>query len=149
MGKIEVIAKNKKAYFEYEILDTYNAGIKLSGTEIKAVRDKSVSMADAYCFFQKTELFVKNLHISEYSHGSDNNHNPLSNRKLLLTKRELKKLATKVKERGFTIVPLSMFLSERGFAKLEIAVVKGKKIYDKRKTIKDRDMERDLARYRK
>jgi SsrA-binding protein len=140
------VIKNKRAYFEFEILDTYTAGIMLTGTEIKSVREGKVNLGDGFCFFKKDDLFVRNLHITEYSHGAYANHDPLRQRKLLLTKRELRKIQAKVKERGFTIVPVSMFISERGFAKLEIALARGKKTHDKRESIKARDSKKELDR---
>jgi len=149
MAEKIIITKNKKAIFDYHFVDTFTAGIKLTGTEIKAIREKNVNLLDAYCFFHKDELFIKNLHISEYSHGTIFNHKPNSTRKLLLNKRELKKLLTKVKERGHTIIPFTVFLSERGFAKIEIALAKGKKTFDKRASIKEKDMDRELARQKK
>jgi SsrA-binding protein len=139
---------NKKARYEYEILDRYTAGIVLTGSEIKSFRAARVSLIDSYCTFIKGELFVKNLHIAEYTWANQFNHETRRMRKLLLQKRELQKLESKVKEKGFTIVPLKMFLSERGFAKLEIGLVRGKKIHDKRASIKERDVKRDLSRER-
>lgn len=141
--------KNKKAYFEYHILDTYTAGIKLLGTEIKSVRVGKVSLADAYCSFLQGELFILNMHIAEYTHGSFYNHEPKRDRKLLLTKKELKKLAAKSVEKGFSIIPLKMFISERGFAKLEIGLAQGKKLYDKRETLKEKDAKIELGRLTK
>lgn len=120
----------------------------LTGTEIKALRTGKANLKDAFCFFQKKELWVKNLHISEYKKGNHYNHEPLRVRKLLLTKRELKKLQAKVKERGLTIVPVALFVNDRGYAKLEIALAKGKKHFDKRHSIKDKDVSRDIERER-
>lgn len=142
--------RNKKARFEYEILDTYIAGIKLTGTEIKSIRESKARIADSFCEFnEKGELFVINMFIEEYMHGSYYNHRPKSERKLLLTKRELKKLRKEVQNVGLTIVPLKLFITEKGWAKLQIALAKGKKIHDKRDTIKDRDNKRNLARIKK
>lgn len=141
--------KNKRAGFEYELLEKFNAGIMLLGTEIKSVREGRVNMGDAYCLFRKGELFVRNLNISEYSRGTHYNHEPLRERKLLLTKRELKKLLYKTKERGLTIIPVSIFFSERGFAKMEIALAKGKKLHDKRESIKQKESKRDLDRLKR
>ena len=142
--------RNKKARFEYEILDTYIAGIKLTGTEIKSIRESKARITDSFCEFnEKGELFVINMFIEEYLHGSYYNHNPKSERKLLLTKRELKKLRKEVQNVGLTIVPLKLFITDKGWAKLQIALAKGKKIHDKRETIKDRDNKRDLARIKK
>jgi SsrA-binding protein len=137
---------NKKATFEYEIIEKFTAGIMLTGTEIKSVREGKANMSDAYCSFSSGELFVRNLHISEYSMGTHYNHEPKRERKLLLQKRELRKLNSKVKEKGLTIIPLKIFLSGTGYAKMDIALAKGKKIYDKRESIKERDVKRDLER---
>lgn len=141
--------KNKKAYFEYHILDTYIAGIRLLGTEIKSIREAKVNINDAFCSFFENDLYIRNMHIAEYSHGSFYNHEAKRDRQLLLTKKELKKLKSKADERGFTIVPLRMFISDRGFAKVEIALAQGKKDFDKRDTIKERDSKRELARVMK
>ena len=142
--------KNKKARFEYEILDTYIAGIKLTGTEIKSIRESKARITDSFCEFnEEGELFVINMFIEEYMHGSYYNHQPKSERKLLLTKRELKKLRKEVQNVGLTIVPLKLFITDKGWAKLQIALAKGKKIHDKRESIKDRDNKRDLARIKK
>jgi len=142
----KVFIKNKSAHFEYIILEKYIAGIVLKGTEIKSIRQGKVSINEAYCTFQNGELSVKNMNISPYEHGTYNNHEPKRDRKLLLTKRELTRLQTKVKESGLTIVPLSLFINEKGLAKMEIALARGKKAYDKRETIKQRDEERYRAR---
>lgn len=136
---------NKKARFSYEFLQTYVAGIQLFGTEIKAIRDGKVNLSDGYCYFKQNELWVKNIHISEYSMGTYNNHDPLRVRKLLLHKRELSKLQAAVKEKGFTIVPFRIFINEKGLAKLEIALAKGKKMHNKRETIKERESKRELS----
>src|SRR5215813_8603814 len=136
--------KNKRAFFEYEFLEKFIAGIMLTGTEIKSIRNGKANLSDAYCFFSRNELWVKNMNISVYEKGTHYNHEPLRQRKLLLNKKELTKLQTKIKERGLTIVPLRIFISERGLAKLEIALAKGKKIHDKRDTIKERDARRDF-----
>jgi len=139
--------RNKKASFEYAFLDTYIAGIVLTGTEIKAIRMGNINLQEAYCFFsQNNELFVKNLHISKYNEGTYNNHEPMRERKLLLKKKELVKLLGKSEEKGLTIVPIRLFTNDRGFAKLEIALAKGKKLYDKREDIKSRDVKRELAK---
>jgi SsrA-binding protein len=140
---------NRSAYHEYFIEDKYVAGLVLAGTEVKALRVGKASFNDAYCFFHKGELWIKSLHISEYSHGSVNNHVPTQERKLLLQKRELKKLEGKVTDKGYAIVPLRIFFSENGFAKIEIGLGKGKKLHDKRETIKDRDVQREMKRYLK
>jgi len=138
--------KNKRARFDYEILDTFTAGILLSGTEIKAIRAAKAHINEAFCQMIKNELFVVNMHISEYTYGTHYNHVPNQPRKLLLNKRELKQIKRKIIEKGLTIIPLRLFLSERGLAKLEIAVAKGKKSYDKRKSIKEKDNKRELER---
>ncbi len=137
---------NRKAYYEYHIEAKYVAGIVLTGTEIKSIRGSKVSFNDSYCIFDRGELFVKSLHIAEYNFGNIHNHIPMQERKLLLTKRELRKLEDKSKEKGYTIIPLRIFISEKGFAKMEIGLGKGKKIYDKRETIKDRDSDREIKR---
>lgn len=142
--------KNRKARFEYEILDKYSAGIVLRGTEIKAIREGKASIAESFCEFNdRSELFVINMTIQEYSHATHYNHNPKSERKLLLNRRELKKLEKEVKNSGLTIIPLLLFTNEKGFAKLEIALCRGKKQYDKRESIKDRDSKRNLDRIKK
>jgi SsrA-binding protein len=138
--------KNKRARFEYHILDTYVAGIRLLGTEIKSVREGKVNINDSFCTFFSDGLYIRNMHIAEFSHGSFYNHEAKRDRQLLLTKRELKKLKVKGEEKGYTIVPLKLFISDRGFAKLEIALAQGKKDFDKRDTIKDRDIKRELGR---
>jgi SsrA-binding protein len=147
-AKIEksVNIKNKKASFEYQFIDTYIAGIMLTGTEIKSIRQSNVNLVDAYCVFKDDELFVVGLHISRYNEGTHYNHEPTRERKLLLQKKELKKLLTKSQEKGLTIVPIRIFISERGFAKLEIALAKGKKLFDKRQDIKEKDVKRELSR---
>lgn len=145
----DINVKNKKAYFEYHILDKYIAGISLLGTEIKSIRSGKVNINDSFCSFLNGDLYIRNMHISEYSHGSFYNHEARRDRKLLLTKKELKKLLVKGEERGYTIIPLRMFISNRGFAKLEIALAQGKKDFDKRDTIKDRENKRELDRVMK
>jgi SsrA-binding protein len=142
--------KNKRARFEYELLDKYTAGIVLAGTEIKAIREGRASISESFCEFNdRNELFVINMQIDEYSHASHFNHRPKAERKLLLQKRELKKLSKEVNTSGLTIVPLRVFVNEKGFAKMQIALAKGKKLYDKRETMKDRDNKRDLDRVKK
>lgn len=141
--------KNRKAKFEYEFLDKYVAGIKLAGTEIKAIRQGKASIAESFCEFQDHELYVINMHVEEYSHATHFNHDPKSERKLLLQRRELRKLEKEVKNSGLTIIPLRLFINERGLAKLQIALAKGKKLYDKRETIKDRESKRRLDRIKK
>ena len=148
--KNTVNIKNKKARFEFEILDKYTAGIVLTGTEIKSIRNSKASIAESFCEFnEQGELFIINMTIEEYLFGNYYNHKPKAERKLLLNKRELRKLEKEVKNVGLTIVPLRLFLNEKGFAKLEIALAKGKKLYDKRDTIKDRENKRDLYRVKK
>ena len=141
--------RNKRAYFDYEILEKYIAGIQLYGTEIKSVRNSKASIVEAYCRFTWDELYVVNMNISEYDFGNINNHEARRDRKLLLTKKELAKLQKKTKESGLTIVPLKMFLNDRGLAKLEIGLAKGKKTFDKRETLKQKDATRDMDRARK
>lgn len=138
--------KNKRAYFEYHILETYTAGIKLLGTEIKSIRQGKADINDAFCTFMDGHLQVRNMQIAEYSHGSFYNHEAKRDRVLLLKKKELAKLKTKLEEKGFTIIPLKIFTSERGFAKLEIGLAQGKKLYDKRETLKDRDAKLEMSR---
>lgn len=141
--------RNKKAYFEYHILDKYTAGIKLLGTEIKSIREGKANINDAFCTFMDEQLYVRNMHIAEYSHGSFYNHEAKRDRVLLLNKKELKKLREKGEEKGFTIVPLQLFISDRGFAKLEIGLAQGKKSFDKRETIKERESKIELNRMMK
>jgi SsrA-binding protein len=138
--------KNKRAYFEYEVLEKFVAGIQLVGTEIKSIRGGKASIGEAYCRFTKQELYVVNMNISEYDFGNINNHEARRDRKLLLNKKELDKLQKKTKESGLTIIPLKMFLNDRGLAKMEIAMAKGKKTHDKRETLKEKDDKRDMDR---
>jgi SsrA-binding protein len=140
---------NRSAYHDYFIEDKYDAGMVLYGTEVKSLREGRASFNDAYCFFHKGELWIKNLHIAEYRFGTTNNHLALRERKLLLKKREISKLEQKLKEKGFTLVPLKIYFSEKGLAKLQLGLGKGKKNYDKRETIKQRDTEREMKRYLK
>lgn len=143
-SKIEI--KNKRAGFDYEFLDTYTAGIALTGTEIKSIREGKASLVDSYCYFVNGELYVKNMHIAEYWWGSFNNHDPRRDRKLLLNKKELRKLQRATKEKGLTIIATRLFIAQNGYAKLNIALAKGKKEYDKRESIKEKDMRRDMER---
>lgn len=143
----KIYIKNKPATFEFAIEDKLVAGMVLTGSEIKSIRDSKVSFNDSYCLFNNGELFVKNLYISEYKHAGYAQHNPTRERKLLLNKKELKKWFAKIKEKGLTIVPLAIFVNEKGFAKIEIGLGRGKKLHDKRETIKNRDLDRDLKRY--
>ena len=141
--------KNRSAYHDYFIEDKYDAGMVLAGTEVKSIREGKVSFVDSFCIFQNGELWVKNLHIAEYRFGTTNNHIAVHDRKLLLNKRELRKLENKMKEKGYTIVPLRIFFNENGYAKLEIGLGKGKKAFDKRETMKNRDIEKEIKRYLK
>jgi len=142
--------RNKKARFEYEILDTYVAGIQLTGTEIKSIRASKARITESFCEFNENgELFVINMFIEEYINGNIYNHKPKSERRLLLNKRELKKLQKEVQNVGLTIIPLKLFLTDKGWAKLEIALCKGKKLYDKRESLRDKDNKRDLDRIKK
>ena len=148
--KNNINIKNKRARFDYEILDKYIAGIHLVGTEIKAIREGKASLADSFCEFNdRGELFVVNMYINEYSHGTHYNHQPKRERKLLLNKKELKKLRREVEKNGMTIVPLRMFITEKGWAKLEIGLARGRKKYDKRHLLKERDIKRQLDQVRK
>ena len=140
---------NKKAKFEYFFVDTYEAGIVLQGTEIKSIRLSQANLNDAYCLFVNGTLMLKSMYVGQYDHGTQNNHKPRQDRKLLLHKRELKKISRKVREKGFTIVPYRLYISERGFAKVEIALAQGKKTFDKRNVIKDRENKRNLDRIKK
>lgn len=139
---------NKKSRFEFFLFDKYTAGILLKGTEIKSIRAGKVSLGESYCSFDNGELFVKNMNIAEYSHGNIHNHEPKRQRKLLLNKKELRKLLIKVKEKGFTVVVTQLFINKRGLAKIEIALARGKKTYDKRETIRERDSSRETGRLR-
>ena len=144
-----IVIRNKKASHDYEFLEKYIAGIKLTGTEIKSIRLGKATLVDSYCVFRKSELYIKGMHISEYWWGNINNHDPLSERKLLLTKHELKKIERKIKESGLTIVVIKVFINDRGLAKAEISIAKGKKEYDKRETLKRKDATREMDRMRK
>ena len=138
--------KNKRAEHEYFLLDTLTAGIVLTGTEIKSIRNGKASLADSYCTFKEDELFVVGMHIAEYDKGTYNNHDPKRDRKLLLTERELRKLKTKVQEKGLTIIPVLLFINEKGLAKLNIALARGKHYYDKRESLKTKDSKRDVEK---
>lgn len=142
----KISIKNKKAGHEYFLLQEFTAGIQLTGTEIKSIRDGKASIVDAYCMFRGDELFVINMHIAEYTYGTYNNHEAKRDRKLLLTKKELSKLQTKVKEKGLTIIPTLLFLNEKGLAKLNISLARGKHHYDKRETLKNKDFQREIDR---
>ena len=138
--------QNKRARFEYTLLDKYVAGLKLSGTEIKSIRNSKANLSDSFCTFKDDELFIVGMHIDEYEFGNYANHQPKRDRKLLLNRQELDKIRKKLKDVGLTIVPLRLFINDKGWAKLEIAVAKGKKLHDKRNTIKDKDIQRDIDR---
>lgn len=145
----DINIRNKRASFDYEFLEEYNAGIILTGTEIKSVRAGKASLVDSYCYFDKGELWVKGIHIAEYRLGTYYNHEEKRERKLLLTRKELRKLERNVKETGLTIIPVKMFITDKGWAKLRIALAKGKKEYDKRETLKLKDAKTDMDRVRK
>lgn len=146
MSLSEVNIKNKRAKFEFHLLDTFTAGIQLTGTEIKSIRNGKASIVEAYCVFEKGELFVRNMNISEYENGSYYNHNPRRDRKLLLNRRELDKLEKKVKIKGFSIIPLNVFINEKGLCKVNIALAEGKKLHDKREDLKEKDTKREMDR---
>ncbi len=146
MKMAPVNIKNKRATFDYELLETYTAGIVLTGTEIKSIRLGKASLVDTYCYFVKNELWVKNMYIAEYFYGSYNNHAARRDRKLLLSKKELRKLERSTKDTGFTMVPVRMFINEKGLAKVVVALAKGKKQYDKRQSLREKDDKRDMDR---
>ena len=139
--------KNRSAFHEYFFDNTYVAGIVLTGTEVKSLRAGKASFNDSYCIIHKGEIWVKSLHIAEYSHGTVNNHDPVRDRKLLLQKREIEKIESKLKEKGYTLIPLRIFFNDKNFIKIEIGLGKGKKLHDKRDTIKKRDVEREMKRF--
>lgn len=138
--------KNKRAEHEYFLMDTLTAGLVLTGTEIKSIRNGKAGLADSYCMFKDDELFVIGMHIAEYDKGTYNNHDPKRDRKLLLTARELRKLKNKVQEKGLTIVPVLLYINEKGLAKLDIALARGKHYYDKRESLKTKDSKRDIEK---
>lgn len=146
MKQSNINIKNKRATFDYELLDTYTAGIVLTGTEIKSLRLGKASLVDTYCLFERDELWVRNMHIAEYFYGTYNNHYSRRDRKLLLNRTELRKLVRATKETGFTIIPTRLFINEKGLAKLVISVAKGKKQYDKRQSLKEKEDKRDMDR---
>lgn len=146
MSKSTLNITNKRANFEFSFMLKFNAGIMLTGSEIKSIRAGNVNLTDAFCFFKDDELWLKNMHIGQYKQAAHYNHEPLRNRKLLLNKSEIRKLQSKLKEKGLTIVPTRMWIAETGFAKIEIALAKGKKSFDKREDIKKRDSDRELKR---
>ncbi|HZF66102.1 MAG TPA: SsrA-binding protein SmpB [Flavisolibacter sp.] len=139
--------KNRSAFFEYHIDDVYTAGIVLKGTEVKSLRAGKANFNDSYCIVHKGELWIKSFHISEYTFGNINNHDPVADRKLLLSKKEIKKIEGKMKEKGYTIIPLRLFFNEKNIAKLEVGLAKGKKLHDKRQSIKERETEREIKRF--
>jgi SsrA-binding protein len=145
----DIVIKNKKASHDYEFLEKYIAGIRLTGTEIKSLRLGKAALTDTYCAYHNGELFIVGMHISEYWWGNLNNHDPMRERKLLLTKRELTKIGRKVKESGLTIIVVKVFINEKGLAKAEIAIAKGRKEYDKREVLKSKDASREMDRMRK
>ena len=138
--------KNRSAYHEYFIDAKYEAGIVLLGTEVKSIRNGKVSFNDSYCMLNKGEAWIKSLHIAEYSHGNINNHEPMRDRKLLLQRREIKKIESKLKEKGYTLIPLRIYFNEKALVKVEIGLAKGKKLHDKRETIRQKDAEREMKR---
>lgn len=144
-----IIIRNKKASHDYSFIEQFTAGIQLTGTEIKSLRMGKANLSDAYCVFHDGELYIKGMHIAEYWWGNLNNHDPMRERKLLLTARELRKIERKVRETGLTIIPLKVFINERGLAKVEIAIARGKKEYDKRQSIKQKDTRREIDRLMK
>lgn len=141
--------KNRSAHFEYSFDNKYEAGLVLTGTEVKSLRGGKASFNDSYCIIHKGEAWIKNLHIAEYSHGTSNNHEPLRERKLLLQKKEIRKIEAKLKEKGYTLIPLRIFFNERSLAKIEIGLGKGKKLHDKRESIKQREMDKEMKRWGK
>jgi len=143
---MNILIRNKKAEYEYQILERYTAGIQLLGTEVKSIRDMKASISEAYCHFINNEIFIIGMHVSEYRQIKYTNHEPLRNRKLLLKRKEIDKLAKSIKEKGLTIVPLFVYLTITGFIKIEIGLVKGKKIHDKRESIKEKDIKRQLEK---
>jgi SsrA-binding protein len=144
MSEQKVVIKNRRASYEYHLLTTYKAGIMLTGTEVKSIREGKASLGDAYCLITNGELWIKNMHISEYKEGSYNNHDPKRLRKLLIQKAELRKIQSKLREKGLTIIPTQLYFNERGYAKIDIAIAKGKKLFDKREDMKTKDARREL-----
>lgn len=144
--KTNIVIKNKRASFDYELIETFTAGIVLVGTEIKSIRLGKASLVDTYCYFVANELFVRGIHIAEYWWGNLNNHDPKRERKLLLNRKELNKLQRRSKEKGLSIIPTQLYIAENGYAKLDIALAKGKKSFDKRESIKEKDMQRSMDR---
>ena len=148
MSKNTINIVNRRVSYEYHILQKYTAGLVLSGTEVKSLRDGNANLQEGFCFFRDGELYIKNLQISIFKQGTISNHEPMRTRKLLLKKVELRKLKSKSEEKGISIVPVKIFFSETGYAKIEIALAQGKKLFDKREDIKKRDIEREIARYK-
>ncbi len=144
LNKVNI--ENRRAKFDYQFIEQLTAGMVLTGTEIKSIREGKAALVDSYCYFRKDELYIKNLNITEYSKGTHYNHEPNRERKLLLSKAELRKLQKKLNDQGLTVVPVRLFISESGYAKLDIALAKGKKVFDKRESIKKRDTEKEIAR---
>ena len=141
--------RNRSAYHDYFIDAKYEAGIALLGTEVKSIRTGKVSFADSFCIIHKGEVWVKSLHIAHYSHGNIQNHDPVRDRKLLLQKREIRKLESKLKEKGYTLIPLRIYLNDKGLIKMEIGLAKGKKLHDKRETLRKKDVDREIKRHLK
>ena len=146
MSQNAINIKNKRARFEYHLLDTFIAGIQLSGTEIKSIRRNKASILEAYCIFSKGEMWIRNMHITEYENGSCDKQSPRSDRKLLLKRKEINKIEKFLKDKGNTVIPLKVFISEKGWAKMEIALAQGKKLHDKRHDLKEKDDKRDMDR---
>jgi len=142
----DVQIKNKRASFEFTLMDRYECGIQLMGSEIKSIRQGKASIVEAYCFIHNDEIWVKNMNVSEYKEASLNNHLPKRERKLLLRKNEIEKIISKLKNKGFTLIPTLLYINENGFAKLQIHIAKGKKLYDKRESLKTKDATREMAR---
>ncbi|HIU55363.1 MAG TPA: SsrA-binding protein [Candidatus Gallibacteroides avistercoris] len=143
----QINIRNKRASFDYELLDLYQAGLVLTGTEIKSIRLGKASLVDTFCFFNNGELWVKNMYIAEYFYGTYNNHSARRDRKLLLSRKELQKMQRLTKESGFSIIPIKLYISDKGLAKLSVAIAKGKKMYDKRESIKEREDKRNMERF--
>ncbi|MCC6721785.1 MAG: SsrA-binding protein SmpB [Bacteroidia bacterium] len=148
MSENTILIKNKKALFEYFIENTFEAGILLKGTEVKSIRNGQANISDSYCVVDSNNVYVKNMHISEYKNAGFTQHSPISDRKLLLKKSEIKKINDKLKNIGYTLIPLELFFSDTGYAKLKIGIARGKKLYDKRDDIKKKDIERDILRFK-
>lgn len=148
MSENTILIKNKKALFEYFIENTFDAGILLKGTEVKSIRNGQANISDSYCVVDSNNVYVKNMHISEYKNAGFTQHSPVSDRKLLLKKSEIKKINDKLKNIGYTLIPLELFFSDSGYAKLKIGIARGKKLYDKRDDIKKKDIERDILRFK-